>query len=464
MKTIVTKFALAAALLMSGAALAAGASAPAGSADAAANGSAPAVNLQRLLEEVRQSRGVERQINQERENRFLQLRNEQQKLLSEARAQEQQEERRADTLRRQFEQNETRLADLETDLASRSGELTDIFSIARQTALETRASIKNSVLSMQFTDWNEKLEDIASRPHALSIQELEALWLTMIETTAQNGKVVQFEAPVITAQGEETQKMVTRVGVFNTVSDGRFLRYLPETAKLVELSRQPPSRFTSLAAALEDTQSGFQTFPLDPSRGAILSLIVHSPDVIEHIEAGGIVGYAIILLGIIALIITIHRFTALHIVKRKMEAQEKSTEYSDDNPLGRLHRVAIEAGDISAKSLSARLHEKIGEEASLLHRGLRTLGVFAAVAPLVGLLGTVTGMIETFESITLFGSGDPRIMSGGISEALVTTELALLVAIPALLVHSFLNGRANRLVEVLEHHSTRLMAANGKDH
>lgn len=460
MKTIMTKFTLALTLLVLAQGHAFAASAPAPQKDAT-----PAISLDRLLEDVRQSRGAERMINQEREQRFLRARNEQQALLNEARTQEQQEEKRSNDLRRQFEQNEARLTDLEADLASRSGELVDVFSIARQAALEAQASIKNSVVSVQHSDWPAKLSEVASRPHALSMKDLETLWLTMLEAAAQNGKVVQFQAPVITAQGEELEKTVTRVGVFNAVSDGRFLRYLPETAKLVELSRQPPSRFTSLAAQMEDTTEGFQAFPIDPSRGAILSLIVHSPDLVEHIQAGGFIGYLIILLGLVALAISVYRLISLRRIRTGMERQAgDENNIRPDNPLGRLHLAAQEAGDISAKSLSARLHEKIGEEAATMHGGLRMLGIFAAVAPLLGLLGTVTGMIKTFESITLFGSGDPRIMSGGISEALVTTELGLVVAIPALLVHAFLNGRANRLVEVLEHHSTRLMAASGKEH
>lgn len=429
-----------------------------------APGADPSIGLDQLLNEVRQSRGTEQRINQQREQRFLQARNEQQTLLRDAHAEEQREEKRADELRLRFERNEGRLAELEQDLDARAGELTDVFSIARQAALEAQASVKNSMLSVQFTDWSERLGEVSGRAHALTIEDLETLWLTMLEATAQNGKVVRFRAPVITVDGEEVEKVVTRVGVFNAVADGRFLRYLPETVKLVELSRQPPARFTSLVAQLENAKEGHQAFPLDPSRGAILSLIVHSPDLKEHIEAGGVIGYIIILIGIIALIIASYRFVVLGRLRRQMAAQARSEEQRPDNPLGRLHIAAQQAAALSSKSLSARLHEKVGEEASGMHKGLRTLGIFAAVSPLLGLLGTVTGMIETFQSITLFGSGDPRIMSGGISEALVTTELGLIVAIPALLVHSFLTGRANRLVEVLEHHSTRLMAASGKDH
>lgn len=422
------------------------------------------ISLEQLLDEVRQSRGAEQRHHRERESRFLQEKNRQQALLQEARAQEQREERRADEIRRQFERNEARLAALEQTFSERAGELQTVFSIARQSALEAQASLQGTLLTAQFPEWPRALSSIAVRPHALSIADMESLWLTILEATVQNGKVSRFEAPVITAQGEESIKTVTRVGVFNAVSGGRFLRYLPETEKLVELSRQPPPRFTSLAADLEGSTSGFSLFPVDPSRGAILSLIVHSPNMFERIDAGGIIGYLIIVIGVIALGIVGVRYATLLIMRSRMNTQAKTEDNSDNNPLGRLHLTATQTSHLSAKALSARLHEKVGEESASMHRGLRTLAIFAAIAPLLGLLGTVTGMIETFQAITLFGSGDPRIMSGGISQALVTTELGLAVAIPVLLFHSFLNSRANRLVEMLEHHSTRLMAAKGGEH
>jgi biopolymer transport protein ExbB len=423
-----------------------------------------AISLEQLLDEVRQSRGAEQRHHREREARFLQEKNRQQALLQEARAQEQREERRANDLRRQFERNEARLAELEQTFSERAGELQTVFSIARQSALDAQASLQGTLLTAQFEQWPQRLADIAVRPHALSIEDMESLWLTILEATVQNGKVSRFEAPVITARGDESVKTVTRVGVFNAVSDGKFLRYLPETEKLVELSRQPPPRFTSLAAGLEGSSSGFQLFPIDPSRGAILSLIVHSPNMLERIDAGGIIGYLIIVIGIISLGIALARYTALVLTRRKINAQSNSGEISEGNPLGRLHLIAGKTSHLSSKALSARLHEKLGEESASLHRGLRTLAIFAAIAPLLGLLGTVTGMIETFQAITLFGSGDPRIMSGGISQALVTTELGLAVAIPVLLIHSFLNGQANRLVEVLEHHSSLIMSKTDGAH
>jgi len=96
------------------------------------------------------------------------------------------------------------------------------------------------------------------------------------------------------------------------------------------------------------------------------------------------------------------------------------------------------------------LQEAILNEVPRLERFLSTLGMLAAIAPLLGLLGTVTGMINTFHAITYYGTGDPRMMSGGISEALVTTMLGLCVAIPLMLAHTLLNRRVENTIGQME--------------
>ena len=131
--------------------------------------------------------------------------------------------------------------------------------------------------------------------------------------------------------------------------------------------------------------------------------------------------------------------------------------------MGRLMVTATEVAQASAEVLTMRFEETINTEARRLNVGLTTLTVFAAEAPLLGLLGTVTGMIETFQSISLFGTGDPKLMSGGISQALITTQLGLVVAIPLLLAHSFLHGKANGMVAILEQQGARLFDINGRE-
>jgi biopolymer transport protein ExbB len=108
------------------------------------------------------------------------------------------------------------------------------------------------------------------------------------------------------------------------------------------------------------------------------------------------------------------------------------------------------------ETLESILQEAILRELPRLERGLSPLAIFGAVAPLLGLLGTVTGMIETFNVITVFGTGDPKLMSSGISEALVTTEIGLIVAIPVMLLHTFLSRRVDAILGEMEEKAVSL--------
>jgi biopolymer transport protein ExbB len=285
----------------------------------------------------------------------------------------------------------------------------------------------------------------------------------LLDEINQAGKVVRFKAPVITTKGEEVASMVTRSGVFTATSQGRFLRYLPESGKLVELARQPALRYREMAAGLEQAEEGLYPMAVDPTKGSILGLLVRSPDLAERIRQGGYIGYLILLLGVVGLLIVAYRYFWLGLVGRRMKQQLGSDAPGMDNPLGRLMAAAAEVAQASREVLTMRFEETINTEARRLNVGLTTLTVFAAVAPLLGLLGTVTGMIETFQSISLFGTGDPKLMSSGISQALITTQLGLVVAIPLLLLHSFLHGKANDMVAILEQQGARMFETNGRE-
>ena len=119
----------------------------------------------------------------------------------------------------------------------------------------------------------------------------------------------------------------------------------------------------------------------------------------------------------------------------------------------------------NAETLELKLNEAVLKETPALENSLTLLKIIAAVAPLLGLLGTVTGMILTFQAITIFGAGDPKAMAGGISSALVTTVLGLCVAIPTLLLHTVVNGRSKKIMHILEEQSAGMIAkqeeANG---
>lgn len=424
----------------------------------------PRLDIEALIEQVRTEARDERRHNREREARFIAQRDRQKQRLAELKAQVAKAEAYAEKLRGRFEQNEETLIGLDEQLQKAAGDLGDLFAVARQNAAELRSLMWRSMVSAQYPKRADFLDRLgAGTGFSISIDELKQVWVLLLEEINQAGKVVRFKAPVITTKGEEVMSTVTRSGVFTATSQGRFLRYLPESGKLVELARQPALRYREMASGLEQAGEGLHAMAVDPTKGSILGLLVRSPDLAERIRQGGSIGYLILLLGAVGLLIVIYRYFWLVLVDRRMKRQHNSDAPGMDNPLGRLKETATEVARASAEVLSMRFEETINTEARRLNFGLTTLTVFAAVAPLLGLLGTVTGMIETFQSISLFGTGDPKLMSSGISQALITTQLGLVVAIPLLLMHSFLHGKANGMVAVLEQQGARLFEINGRE-
>ncbi len=430
---------------------------------AATTAQATIEDIDALVERVRQEALLEASHDQERIERFLAEQQSQQQLLAEARQRLAEENARADRLRNEYERNEATLTQYEADLEERAGDLNDLFAIVRQTAVNANGVLDTSLVAAEQEEPSSFLLDLGKGESKPSIDDIRRMWTMIMSEIAESGKVVRFNATVIKPQGDEVQQPVTRAGVFNSVSNGAFLRYLPESGKLVELSRQPAARFQRMAMDLEASTAGMHAFALDPSKGAILSLMVQSPDLFERMQQGGGIGYLILILGAIGLLLIIQRAIALFLARRAIEAQADSDEANDKNALGRLQRIA---GGITSRNIevvSMRLDEQLAEESSTLNRGLPTVAVLAAVSPLLGLLGTVTGMIETFQAITLFGTGDPKLMAGGISQALVTTQLGLSVAIPLVLFHSLLVGKANRLVEKLGKYTSDIVTEGGLD-
>lgn len=416
-----------------------------------------------LVEAVRQEALREAAFEEERIKRFLDQREEQAALLNDARQQLAAADRRADELRTEYEQNERTLTEYEASLRERAGDLNDTFAIVRQAAISADGVMQSSLVAAEQTERTSFMQDLGKGEKPPSIEDIKRLWTMVLSEISESGKVVSFDATVIKPQGDEGVQPVTRAGVFNAVSNGAFLRYLPASGKLVELSRQPAPRYQAMAADLEEAASGVVGMALDPSKGAILSLMVQSPDLGERVDQGGAIGYIILVLGALGLAMAAQRGIRNTLARRAIDQHAAGTARSEKNALGRLQKIAEEMEGDETEAIGVRLDEQLAEESSKLNSGLPTVAVLAAVSPLLGLLGTVTGMIETFQSITLFGTGDPKLMSGGISQALVTTQLGLAVAIPLVLIHSVLVGRANRLVERLGKYSSDLLTGHDLD-
>lgn len=418
----------------------------------------PVQSLDQLLESVLKQREVEEQELARRERRFLAERDNQQQLLAEAKAKLAAEEARGATLRSAYEANAGEIARARDGMKDTAGELSELQGIVRQIAGDLEGMLQSSMISVQLPDRAAAANAIARRPEMPSMQDLETLWHLMLQEAVESGKVVKFPAPVVAGEGQEQDRTVTRVGVFTAVTGGHFLRYLPETGKLLEPGRQPPSHYQRMAADLEQATAGVVPVPVDPSRGAILALLIQSPDVIERIRQAGAIGYLILALGGFALLNVIERFIVLSGIRRRVVRQRQTDGAAADNPLGRLRQVERASPQADAETLGLKLDQTIMKEIPRLRRRLPMLAVVATAAPLLGLLGTVAGMIETFQSMTLFGAGDPKVVSGGISLALVATELGLVIAIPILLLHGWLHGISNQVIHVLEEEIATLVA------
>ena len=422
-----------------------------------------ATSLNQLLKQVRQGRVGEGKENAAREQRFKQQRARQGKLLKDANNERAREETRSEQLEQSFDENELRIVDLQEQFVKRLGSLKELFGVLQQASGDARANFDNSLTNIQYPDRGEFLtglaEKMGSATQLPSIAEIERLWFEMQREMIETGRVAKFPAVVVTASGEEIQQQVVRVGAFNIASNGQYLQYFPETGRVLELPRQPQARFLDSVARLEATADGFSTFGLDPSRGQILSLLVQAPTFEERIAQGGVIGYIIIFLGGIAVVLAVVRYILLTVIGLRVSAQKRNPEKpSEGNPLGRVLKAYHDNRSLDLETLELRLGEAVLRETPKLTRGNMLLKVIAVVAPLMGLLGTVTGMIITFQAITLFGTGDPKIMAGGISQALMTTVQGLCVAIPTVLLHTLVAGRSTRVIQTLEEQTAGMVA------
>ncbi|MDX1734023.1 MAG: MotA/TolQ/ExbB proton channel family protein [Halioglobus sp.] len=424
------------------------------------------LDLDQLLQEVKQGRVRDAATNRQRVAEFRKEKLSQQQRLEELAN----EERRLEEISRaheaQFEENDLLIGELEERLGERLGSLKELFGVLQQVAGDAQGKFATSLTQIHNPTRVEELVAFATRMGQTAdlptLEEIERLWYELQWEMTQSGKVVRTNMSVLNSQGEERQQEVIRVGSFNLISDGKYYQYVPETGRVVEFARQPAARYMDGAGEIGSAGDSVN-FSIDPTRGQLLALLVQAPDLRGRIAQGGVIGYLIISLGIVALLLAAWRMIALIGIDRSVQKQLANMEEPGNNPLGRVLAVYQSSSDRDTEALELKLGEAVLREIPRVNRGLGFLKIVAAVAPLMGLLGTVTGMIITFQAITLFGAGDPKLMAGGISQALVTTVLGLTVAIPTLLVHQLVHSRAKRVSELLEQEAVALVALQAGD-
>ena len=420
------------------------------------------LTLQQLLERVKEGRVTDNSANKKRERQFINERNKRKSMLDNVNRKIGIEEARSERLEATFNANELQLAELEGLLNERLGVFGELFGVVRQVSGETSAQVGSSIISGEITGRLPALDELAKSKGLPKIKELEGLWYALQQEMTAQGEVKTFTGKIVGSDGIAGPAEITRVGPFTAISDNRFLRYAGD-GKFVELGRQPPARFMDGADDLLDADPGELTAGVvDPSRGAILDLFLQTPNLSERIGQGGLVGYIIILLGIAGVLLAFERIFRLTLTAKSINQQLESGQPGGDNPLGRVWEAYTNNRTVDVETLELKLDDAILKEMPALERGLSTIKLISGVAPLLGLLGTVTGMILTFQAITLFGTGDPKLMAGGISQALMTTVLGLCVAIPTLLLHSVAASRSREVVQILEEQATGLVAAHAE--
>lgn len=443
--------------------------------------------LGELLDNVRERRVVESRMHTDREQQFSRDKASQARLLSEAEAERTREEQRSNRLETAFDENEIRIGDLQEQLDRRLGSLKELFGVLQQVAGDTRGLFEGSIITAQYPGRGEWLGQFAKKMGTSSqlatIDEMEELWYQLQREMVESGKVTRFPGTVTMLNGETLETDIVRVGSYALIADGQYVNFEPgDEGNMVELARQPSARFVSTAGDLQEAAAGeLVEFGLDPTRGSLLALLIQAATWGDRIGTpfggiskgecwlpfcdgqGGTPGSVIILVGIVGVLLAIERLITLSIMGAKVSAQRKSDTASEDNPLGRVLKVYDDNKEVDVETLELKLGEAMLGEQPRITKNITLIQVISVVAPLLGLLGTVIGMITTFQAITLFGAGDPKTMAGGISQALVTTVLGLVVAIPTTLLHSIVASRSRSLIHVIEEQSAGIIAEHAEN-
>ncbi|QUJ70313.1 MotA/TolQ/ExbB proton channel family protein (plasmid) [Photobacterium sp. GJ3] len=423
--------------------------------------SANALAVDGLVQQSRQDQKSEKAHQQVRESGFkqteAQIRAERDALLAERKKLNEETDRLSDI----FGKNEQSLAQLEEELRLESGSLGELFGVVRQTAKDLDAELDTSVTTAdrnQHTDVVKKIVDAKALP---SLKQLNGLWQGMLEQIHASAELRKVSVPLVNGEGYESEVEAYRLGSIGLIGEQGYLAWHADRHVATPYLKQPEhAPVSSQIAALSET--GVQMAVVDPSRGKMLAQLAHTPSLMDRLAQGGVVGQ--IILGLLAIggVIALYRGGKLLVIRQQIKSQLKNPQQPGNNPLGRVLSVYDKEQNRTVEALELRLLETIVDEQQGLERGLSMLKLLAALAPMLGLLGTVTGMIETFQVITQFGNGDPKVMAGGISMALVTTVLGLVSAMPLLLAHNLLSTQADVIRNILEKQGISLVAAEAE--
>jgi biopolymer transport protein ExbB len=433
---------------------------------------APGANSHRqLLEQVLNTRTDENQLFQQRRTEFEGTAEAQKAALLQRAEQTRNglnttSQRLSDT----YSANELRINGLNQQLREKQASLglAELFGLARQHANDTSSILQQSLITTQFPAaageiprdvW---LREFAAARTTPTATELERLWIEVQREMTASGQVAKYRASVVQLGGTSAEADVIRVGPFTATSNGQFLSYLPGLRTLNVLPRQLPPQFMDILRRFETATTGYATAVVDSYRGVTLGLYVERPTLEERIELGEEIGYIIIFVGFLGALAWAFQLVYLTMIRLAVNRQLKSLDRpAANNPLGRV--LLAFKGDTSkieedSDIAELRITEAVLREVPKLERFQAFLRLCVAAGPLLGLIGTVVGMIETFQSITESGSSDPKLMAAGIGKAMIATVLGLFIAITLLFANALLNSLSRGIVQMLDEQSAGMLA------
>ena len=428
------------------------------------------VSMDQLLQKIKESRVAETKDYRKREAQFRSQKAQQAAELKKAQAQKKAEEDKSERLETKYKEQELAIQQLRAKRDESLGSLKELFGHLTSTAGDLRSNMDISVVSAQYAGRtafiDELIETMNSETKLPSIEDIERLWYEVLREIVEGAKVVKFTATVADASGETSQREVVRLGNYNLVSDGAYLKYDKDTKTIQSLDMANQKALAEDATTIVGAQSGFSKVSIDPTGplggGLLQALVINSKGLVDYINDGGTVGLIILVVGALAFVLAILKFFYLFAIGAKVKSTLRSRKPNKKNPLGRILGVASANASSDTETLELKLEEAMLKEKPPIESWIGAIKIISMIAPLMGLLGTVTGMIQTFEAITIFGAGDPKNMAGGISSALMTTVMGLVVAIPTVLLHTWLNGRAKNIVHILEEQSAGIIAENSE--
>ena len=432
-----------------------------------------------LAKQIRDLGAQEATLLQQQEAKARQDLREQERLTKEQVDRRNRAEANSQALDRRWEANEKTIAETSELLRQHEGNLGELFGVTRQIAGDASGVLQESLLSTQFPvaegeeERAEFLRRLAGAKALPSIRELERLWFELMREMTGSGKTVRYEANVLQledgkATGTATAEQVVRVGPFTVIKGDEFLGYLSSEKALSQLDGELTGDFRSIAGDLFETASdaGYTKAVVDPAGGALLGLYLRRPDWLERIHLGEAVGYVIIGVGILGVLLALFQYGYLLKTRIAVTAQLKNlSRPKNDNPLGRL-LLAFGGSEgegtgrkpDSVEVAELRLSEAVLSEIPKLERFQSFLRLAVAAGPLLGLIGTVIGMIITFHAIVASGSSDPKLMAHGIGQAMIATVLGLGIAIPLLFINAGLTAWSRGLTQILDEQCDSLLA------